>query len=153
MSATLMVLVQHIMEDARRRLAILSRETSVSDAAEILSNPSTPLAVVCDSQGVAVGVVAGSDLVKVLARARASAHQMNVGDIMTSPIHSCRVDNALQQVWETMSGRSLQSMPILDESGRPQGVVYARDLARAIFKEVTEEEALLRDYVMGVGYQ
>jgi CBS domain-containing protein len=153
MSATLMVLVQHIMEDARGRLAILSQETAVSDAAEILSNPSTPLAVVCDSQGVAVGVVAGSDIVKVLARARAGAHQMNVGAIMTNPILSCRVDHPLQQVWETMSTRSLRSVPILDESGRPQGVVYARDLARAIFKEVTEEEALLRDYVMGVGYQ
>jgi hypothetical protein len=33
------------------------------------------------------------------------------------------------------------------------GVVHARDLARALLEEVTEEEALLRDYVLGVGYQ
>jgi len=52
-----------------------------------------------------------------------------------------------------MNARSLRCVPILDDSGRPQGVVHARDLARALLDEVTEEEVLLRDYVLGVGYQ
>jgi hypothetical protein len=39
-----MILVQHILEDARRRLAVLSREALVSEAAEILASPNTPLA-------------------------------------------------------------------------------------------------------------
>ena len=47
----LMTLVLRILEAARRRLAVLSREASLFDAAEILANPNTPLAVVCDSDG------------------------------------------------------------------------------------------------------
>jgi len=149
----MMILVQHILEDARRRLAVLSREALVCDAADILVNPNTPLAVVCDSGGIAVGVISMTDIVKVLAAARGDAHKMNAGAIMTSPVLSCHVDQALQQVWATMNARSLRCVPILDASGRPQGVARARDLARALLDEVTEEEGLLRDYVMGVGYQ
>lgn len=45
-----MILVEHILEDARKRLAVLSLETSVPEAAGILANPDTPLRVVCDSE-------------------------------------------------------------------------------------------------------
>jgi CBS domain-containing protein len=148
-----MVLVQHILDDARKRLAVLSPEALVADVAEILANPDTPLVVVCDGDGIAVGVVSGTDIVKVLASARADAHKMSAGAIMTKPLLSCHVDQALQGVWETMNARSLRSVPVLDPSGRPQGVVHARDLARALLNEVNEEEVLLRDYVLGVGYQ
>jgi CBS domain-containing protein len=148
-----MILVQHILDDARKRLAVLSREALIAEAAEFLANPNTPLAVVCDADRVAVGVVASSDIVKALARARGDAHKMNVGDIMTSPVLSCHVDQKLQAVWEALNARFLRCVPVLDDSGRPQGVVHARDIARALLEEVNEEELSLRDYVLGVGYQ
>jgi CBS domain-containing protein len=148
-----MNLVKHMLEDARRRLAVLSREALISEVAEILANPDTPLAVVCDGQGIAVGVVSKTDIMKVLAGARADAVKMNAGAIMTHAVLSCHVNQTLQRVWETMSTRSLRSVPILDDSGRPLGVVHARDLAHALLDEVNEEEVLLRDYVLGVGYQ
>jgi CBS domain-containing protein len=148
-----MALVLHILEAARRRLAVLSREASLFDAAEILANPNTPLAVVCDSEGIAAGVITRSDLVKVLATARVDASGLTADAIMAIPMLSCRLDDPLQQVWAIMNSRNLRSVPILDNDGRPQGVVYARDVASALLDEVTHEEVLLRDYVMGVGYQ
>lgn len=51
-----MVLVQHILEAACKRLAVLDREALVSEAATILANPDTPLVVVCDREGVAMGI-------------------------------------------------------------------------------------------------
>jgi CBS domain-containing protein len=149
----MMILVQHILEDARRRLAVLSQAASVSDAAGILVNPNTPLAVVCDREGVAVGVVSRTDIIKVLASTKVDASKMNTGAIMTNRVLSCHADHTLQRVWETMNARSLRCVPILDDSGRPEGIVHARDLARALLDEVTQEEVLLRDYVLGVGYQ
>ncbi len=148
-----MILVQHILEDARRRLAVLSQEASVYDAAEILANANTPLVVVCDSEGTVVGVVSRTDIVKVFGRARGNAHNMNAEAIMTAPVVSCQVDQTLQSVWATMGTRRLRSAPILDNSQKPQGVVHARDIARALLDELTNEEILLRDYVLGIGYQ
>jgi len=78
---------------------------------------------------------------------------LNADAIMATPMLSCRLDDPLQQVWAVMNSRNLRSVPILDDHGRPQGIVYARDVASALLDEVTHEEVLLRDYVMGVGYQ
>ncbi len=148
-----MVLVQHILEDARRRLAVLDRQALVSEAAAILANPDTPLVVVCDSEGVAVGVISKSNIIRAFAVAKEAAVKMSAGDVMTHPVLSCLVSQTLQGVWDTMNGHTVRSVPVLDDSGRPEGVVHARDLVRALFNEVDEEELLLRDYVLGVGYQ
>jgi CBS domain-containing protein len=148
-----MVLVQHILGDARKRLAVLRWDARVAQAAEILSNPQTPLVVVCDSEGRAVGVLSKSNIVKALAGAKGGAVQLSVGDVMTNSVLSCHVDHTLQRVWDSMNAQTVRSVPVLDDSGRPQGVVHARDLARALLNEVDEEEVLLRDYVLGIGYQ
>ena len=148
-----MVLVKHILEDARKRLAILDREALVAEAASILANPNTPLIVVCDREGIAVGVVSKSNIIRALAAGHDNAVKMNLGDVMTHPVFSCHVEQALKQVWDALNARSLRSIPVIDTSGRPQGVVHARDLARALLDEVDEEELLLRDYVLGIGYQ
>jgi CBS domain-containing protein len=131
-----MNLVQHIIDDARRRLAVLRLDASITDIAGILANPVTPLVVVCDSQGVALGVV-----------------KANAAALMTQPIRSCTPDETLRSIWEAMGAGSVRSIPVLDDAGRPLGVVHARDVARALLDEVTHEEVLLRDYVLGIGYQ
>ena len=148
-----MILVKHILEAAQKRLALLRPEASLFDAARILANRDTPLVVVCDSTGIALGVISSSHVIKVLATAGVDALGFNAGAIMTEPVLSCHVDEALQQVWAVMNSRTLPCAPILDDDGRAQGVVHARDVAIALLDEVNYEEVLLRDYVMGVGYQ
>ena len=148
-----MILVKHILEAAQKRLVVLSQEASLFDAARILANRDTPLVVVCDSDGIAVGVISSSHVVNVLATAGVDALGFNAGAIMTKPVLSCHVDETLQQVWAVMNSRTLRCAPILDDDGRAQGVVHARDVAIALLDEVNYEELLLRDYVMGVGYQ
>ena len=148
-----MLLIKDILESARKRLAVLSQEASLFDAARILENRDTPLIVVCDGDGIAVGVISTSHVVKVLATAGVDALGFNAGAIMTKPLLSCHADEALQQVWAVMSSRTLPCAPILDDDGRAQGVVHARDIAIALLDEVNYEELLLRNYVMGIGYQ
>ena len=150
-----MVLVKHILEPARKRLAVLSREASIFDVARILANQDThtPLVIVCDSDRIAVGVIAPIHIVHILATAGVDALSLNAGAIMTKPALTCHIDEPLEQVWTIMNSRTLPCAPILDDDGRPQGVLFARDVAIALIDEVNYDEKLLRDYVMGVGYQ
>ena len=148
-----MILVWHILDAARKRLAVLSQEALIPDAAKILANPDTPLVVVCDRDSIAVGVMSRSDIIKLLARVGTQACDTNACAVMTKSVVSCHVDQPLQQVWTVMNARSLRCAPILDNEGRPQGVVHARDIARALLAEETHEEELLRDYILGIGYQ
>jgi CBS domain-containing protein len=148
-----MILVKHILEAAQKRLVVLSPEASLFDAARILKNRDTPLVVVCDSEGIAVGVISSFHVLNALATAGIDAVGFNAGAIMTEPLLTCHVDEYLQQVWAVMNSRTLPCAPILDDDGRAQGVLHARDVAIALIDEVNYEEVLLRDYVMGVGYQ
>ena len=148
-----MTLVKHVLEAARKRLAVLSVEASLVDVARILANRDTPLVVVCDSDGIAVGVISSSHVLNALATEGVDAVSLNAGAIMTKPLLSCHVDEYLQQVWAVMNSRTLPCAPILDADGRVQGVLHARDVAIALIDEVNYDEVLLRDYVMGVGYQ
>lgn len=148
-----MMLVEHILETGRRRLATTHSDSGVCEVAAILMNPDTPLVVVCDSGGAALGVISRTDVIKTLASARAEAHMARADDVMSRRLLSCRVQQPLQQVWESMNARSLKCVPILDADGRPQGVLHARDLATALLEEVNNEELILRDYVLGIGYQ
>ncbi len=148
-----MILVKHILEAARKRLAVLSPEASLFDAARILANRDTPLVIVCDSDGVAVGVISSNHVINVLATAGVDALNFNASAIMTKPVLSCRLDENLQQIWAVMNSRTLPCAPIVDDGGRAQGVLHARDVAIALIDEVNYDDILLRDYVMGVGYQ
>ena len=148
-----MVLVKHVLESAQKRLTVLGVDASLFDVARILKNRDTPLIVVCDSDGIAVGVISSSHVLDALATAGVDAVGLNAGSIMTKPLLSCHVDEYLQQVWAVMNSRILPCAPILDDAGRPLGALHARDVAMALIGEVNSEELLLRDYVMGVGYQ
>jgi CBS domain-containing protein len=148
-----MNLVKHILDDTRRRLAVLGRGATVCDAAALLADPNTPLIVVCDEDGRAIGVLSGIDIIKVLARERGDAAMATTEAAMTRAFFSCNDSRSLHSLWTEMGERSLRCVPVLDAAGRPLGIVHARDLARALLDEVTHEELLLRDYVLGIGYQ
>ena len=148
-----MILVKHILEAARKRLVVLGVEASLFDAARILTNRATPLIVVCDKDGIAVGVIASGHVLNALATAGVDAVGLNAGAIMTKPLLTCHGEEYLQQVWTVMKSQTLPCAPVLDDDGRAQGILHARDVAIALIDEGNYEEALLRDYVMGVGYQ
>ena len=148
-----MTLVKHLLEAARKRLAVLNMEASLFDAARILANRDTPLVVVCDSDGVVVGVISSSHVLNALATAEGDAVGLKAGAIMSKPLLTCHVEQYLQEIWQVMNSQTLPCAPVLDDNGRAQGVLHARDVAIALIDEVNYDEVLLRDYVMGVGYQ
>jgi len=57
----------------------------------------------------------------------------------------------LQDIWAMMKARGLQRIPVR-RGQEPLGVIYARDALQCLLGEVENDEALLRDYVMDVGY-
>ena len=138
---------------ARERLATIGRAAPIRDAAELMSKPHTDIVVVCGEDGEMVGVVTKTDIVGQMTRCAGSGCIAQVDTIMTREVVSCRPDEPLQEIWSVMKSRGLQRIPVLDENRKPVGVIYARDALQCLLGEVESDEALLRDYVMDVGYQ
>jgi predicted transcriptional regulator len=78
---------------------------------------------------------------------------VTVDTIMTREVISCRSKESLRDVWSVMKERGLQRIPVVDQKRRPVGIIYARDALAGLLGESENEEGLLRDYVMNVGYQ
>ena len=77
---------------------------------------------------------------------------MAVSLAMTRDVVVCWPGELLQDVWERMKERKLKSIPVMDEDSRPVGVLHARDILQVLLEESQDEESMLRDYVMGIGY-
>ena len=145
--------VEQMLPRARERLATISGAAPVKDAAALMAKPHTDLVVVCGEDGGMVGVVTKTDIVGQITRCIGGGCTARVDAIMTQDAVFCRPDEPLQGIWSVMKARGLQRIPVLDGNRKPVGIVYARDALQCLLGEVENDEALLRDYVMDVGYQ
>src|SRR5690349_5013252 len=124
-----MTLVNQVLDSARKRLAILGPRAGVCDAAAILANAETPLIVVCDDEGIALGVISRTDVIKALVGGTAAALESSAETMMTRSMLVSQADQPMQEAWKSMTARALRCVPILDAKGRPEGVLHARDVA------------------------
>jgi CBS domain-containing protein len=133
------------------RLTVIGVDAPLHEAAISFLNPGIGLVVACHGNGEAAGVLSKSDLVRHMAARQAGL--ASVSALMSSPFFSCTPDDDLHSVWQTMSGRSLQNVPVLGAGARPVGVLDIRDAMKTLFEQEEMQEKLLANYIAGVGYQ
>ena len=146
-------LINNIASAAVSRLITVRTGATVREVAQLLSNTQISLVVVCNEQGTAIGVVSKSDIVRQIGHCSGNTCTDVVNGIMTEVVITCRATDGLSDVLAMMQARGLVNVPVVDAEGKPSGVVNARDVLRELMLEGQYEEALLRDYVMGVGYR
>ena len=146
------MIITNILPQARERLALIEADAPVKEAAALMSRPHTDLIVVC-ALGAMVGVLTKTDIVGQIGRCMGAGCTATVDGIMTRDVTYCRTHEILLDVWLVMRKRGLQRVPILDDAGRPIGIIYAREALQALLSEAENQDELLRDYISGVGYR
>ena len=135
------------------RLLTVGSDALLVEVAARLSGAEISVVVVCDAAGMAIGTITETLLVRRLGLGQADFFISRAGDVMTPDITSCRPDDMLSVVLAMMHERGLIHVLVVDAGNRPVGVLNARDGLRALLAAGNQEEELLRNYVMGVGYQ
>lgn len=146
-------LVSSIAEVARSRLVTIGVDGLLRDAAKLLADTQISLVVVCDTDGAMAGVITRTNIVQLIGGCCGSACVISAADVMTPDVIYCRPSEYLPDVLSMMEKRGFVHVPVVDENSRPLGVINARDALRQLVAEGEYEGALLRDYVMGVGYR
>ena len=146
-------LVSSIAALARSRLVTISADALLVDVAKLLSDTHISLVVVCNSHGAMVGVITKTNIVQQIGRSCASIGTTVAADVMIRNVTSCRPTDSLPDVLSMMEKSGFVHLPVVDEKSKPSGVVNAGDALRALMAEEEYEAALLRDYVMGIGYR
>ena len=147
------MLVEGMLPIARQRLVTLDASALLTEAAGLLGRAQVNLVVVCASDGAMVGVITKTDVVRHISCCQESALMAKAATVMTRDVTHCHPDDLLHHVWSIMKERGFLHIPIVDQESRPCGVLNARDALQALLGESEDEESLLRDYVMGIGYR
>ena len=146
-------LVNKISDVICSRLAVVAMDAPLIDAAKLLTSTQIGLVVVCDADGKMMGVISKSDVVRQIAHCAGGGCQVAVADVMSRNVLSCSGTDGLANVLESLQTSGYVHLPVADGDCKPVGVVNARDALRFLMLQEQYEESLLRNYVMGVGYQ
>jgi CBS domain-containing protein len=151
-----MIFVEKIVPVPRDRLVTIRDDSLLADAARFLDGRHINLVVVCDCDkgGAMTGIVTRTDVVRQISLflGKGCGCTVPVAAAMTRDVIYCRPDDILQDVWSTMKERKLLHVPIVGKDFRPLGVINARDALLPLLEASEHEGALLREYVMGIGY-
>lgn len=143
--------VEKLLSVAREKLVTIADDAPLIEAAHLL-HKGTDLVVVCNSVGLVAGVITKTDVVGQMSRRQEASCAMAASLTMTRDVVICRPDEPLQDVWKRMKERKLKNVPVGGKDARPAGVLHARNIFQVLLEEFKDEKAMLRDYVMGIGY-
>jgi CBS domain-containing protein len=144
------MLVENLRAVTLPRLAVIDLEAPLRDAASLLAQPGIGLVIVC-SKISATGVLSKSDIVRHLAAGGRA--ETSVAFLMSRPFVSCEPSDRVCDVWQTMTERKLQNIPVLGADRMPLGVLDIRDAMKALYDHMQFEEQMLVDYIAGTGYR
>ncbi|WP_342240810.1 CBS domain-containing protein [Inquilinus sp. OTU3971] len=149
------MLVQHMLAEARKRLATISVDAPLAEAARLLSYEHLNLVAVCNQDGKLIGVISDSDIVHCVSACHPECRRactLGAEAAMTREVIACTLEDSLREVWAKMKDHDLRHLPVLDEAGGPIGILFARDVLRVLLEEAQIEEQDLKDYFLGLGY-
>jgi CBS domain-containing protein len=138
---------------ARSRMLTVAANSRLVEVAALLSGTQISVVVVCDAGGEPLGIITETTLVKHLGLGQADFFTTGAGEVMTRVFATCMPQDLLSDVLDMMHERGLIHVLLVDADNKLLGVVNARDGLRALLAAGNHEEALLRNDVMGIGYQ
>ncbi len=145
--------VSSIEAVARSRLLTVTVNSALVEVAALLSSAQINVVAVCDAAGSPLGTITETVLVRRLGLGQADFFTTGAGAVMTAGFDACAPEDLLSDVLAMMHERGLIHVLLVDSDNKLLGVVNARDGLRALLAAGNHEEALLRNYVMGIGYQ
>jgi CBS domain-containing protein len=145
--------VSSIAAVTQARLVTVQSHALLAAVAGIVLKAHIDMVVVCDAAGSAEGVVTETVLIHQLAFGNADVFTTRASEVMLRDFNTCRPSDLLTDTLALMQSRRLAHVLVMEADRIPLGVLNVRDGLRALLAAGNYEEALLRNYVMGVGYQ
>jgi CBS domain-containing protein len=145
------MLVEQLLPAARKKLVTIADDAPLIQAAKLL-RVGTDLVVVCGSAGFLSGVITKTDVVRQISNCQGATCITAASLVMTRDVVVCQPGDWLHEVWSKMKEHGFKNVPVTDRDSRPVGVLNARNALQVLLEEFENEETLLRDYVMGIGF-
>jgi CBS domain-containing protein len=105
--------------------------TDLATVAKIMWDHDCGFVPVVNASGTVAGVITDRDICIAASTRRLLPQHISAAQAMASPIHACLSDDSVSDVLATMKQCRVRRVPVLDATGRLQGVISLNDLVLA----------------------
>ena len=89
-----------------------------------------------DGEAIPVGIITDRDIVVSVVALGLDPESLQVGDIMSDDLLTCREDEDVYQTIEHMRARGIRRVPVVNRNGGLAGIVSADDLLEFLAEEM-----------------
>jgi CBS domain-containing protein len=139
--------VKALLAGKGRDIASVKAESTLSEAAHLLSDKHIGALVVLDDTGALSGILSERDIVRAIAQAGASALTQTVSAYMTRKVVTCSEHDSVQTLMERMTAGKFRHLPVVT-SGKLIGIISIGDVVKYRVAQMESESADLRNYIM-----
>ena len=120
---------------------------TVAATARLLNYQRVGAVLVRDAKDNVVGVISERDIIRGIAVNGARALDMEVRELMTREVVSCKPTDTISEVMRVMTTRRFRHLPVM-EDGALKGMISIGDVVKHRLDESELETRVLRDYVI-----
>jgi CBS domain-containing protein len=125
----------------------IAQSVSAREAARILRQKNIGALIVGDPSEKPLGLLTERDLVHHLAERGPDVTDLAVSSLLEGPMRTCRAEDSVRDVMESMTRFRVRHLPVVDEFGRVTGIVSIGDVIKYRLNEIETEKNVLRDIV------
>jgi CBS domain-containing protein len=121
------------------------------EAVRTMADESIGAVAVTDGKRV-IGIFSERDLMLRVVSERQDPEQVQIRDVMTSPVETIPRDSTVDDALKVMLEKHIRHLPILDRDGRLAGMISMRSLLHEKVEELTDQLDSLEAYFTADGF-
>ena len=138
------MLVSQILEEKGSDVVTTTPATPIIRIAKLFLSSHIGAAVVMEDGGKIAGLVSERDITHHIARAGDEALIATAGEIMATPVNTCKPDDDIKDIMEMMTRRRVRHLPVVAD-GTLAGIISIGDVVKHFLDETELEINVLRD--------
>lgn len=140
--------VQTLLRSKGRFVPIISSDVTIADVIDKLEVDKAGALVVTDDNQNILGLITERDIARGLKSFGRNVVDRPVADLMTRRVHTCDVNQSVEDVLRLMDDKQVQYVPIT-KNGQLFGIINMLDLVKYRLSEIDAEARALKAYVAG----
>jgi CBS domain-containing protein len=139
--------IEAILRNKGTDVATVAAETSVADAARMLTTHGVGALVVSPDSRHIAGILSERDIARAVAEHGSAVVDLAVVDLMTVDVQTCTATDTVDQLMATMTEHRIRHLPVLDD-GELAGIISIGDVVKWRVGELEQENHTLHEYIV-----
>lgn len=141
------MIVRSILKSKGAEVETVAPDATIIDVARTLRAKRIGAVIVLDSERRIKGVLSERDIVRGICEFGGAVLEKSVGDLMTSEVICCGLDDSITDIMGMMTGRRIRHVPVV-ENGQLQGIISIGDVVKGRMSETELEAQALKEYIV-----